>query len=923
MKFSIGNFDQLILRETPTGHIVIKFLYPDYGSTLIKENALVLKDRALSVGDVVKRKSSDAQSGMVIKTSASCLLEPIDNELPYHGSASWDHLSQDNSLIIPSEDLEFVDYEPGDRILYKDWMGEVTDVFEEISVRLSNGTVVRVQDPEALEVPEYVFRRDTPGAHVPLVEALRRGRKHRNETVSIKPNSEDTGPPISFYPGQTVLTTKANLRLGHWQIGSYTPSEPPRGIIVDVKVTSLHVDWVATKLFDTTRSNFNRPDELIGFPELEEIRLYNKSALSSVADRKSSLFGSRHHYDDYSAGDIVKFRDCAGAAVKYSEQSPERALHGVFRRIPRNITDGFDMNTFQVKNTITSVIIQWQDGKISEERSNDLLAYLNVDEHDVWPGETVSVRSAEEKSEGILRLKEVGVVQSVDAHERIAKVRWFENASAGIHDGRPSNLVAGTSLGPISDRESDVSLFDITAYPALTKRRGDLVILSPDPKSVDGRPVRDRIQDFHNADSNPAPSLAQMFPSLGNPLRSLTNHFLADVPDSFLTPSIQDPHDILSTSEIRWFGEVVDLGLDGLLTVRLGALDRPEDIRLPTERLTVAVGGDDFDSESDDSLDDYGSLSSDDWARHRDHDWAEPLFETFEYEGGERLDSGTEDDWMTDDTNGHDDNDDDDDDDDEDDDDEDDDEDKDETSDISKATGINSIDEDVEMRDASPERGTSHALTETTARTTNQTKPSQSSPSSTQYCFSTFNGMPSQFEILEGFEHPSHHFASMTPNFSSQLLRRVRREHAMLKNNLPEGIWIRTWDDRLDLLRVLIIGPRGTPYELAPFMLDFKLPNDFPANPPHVYFHSWTQSVGRINPNLYEDGKVCLSILGTWDHNSDTEGWNPTKSSLLQVIVSLLGLVLVEEPYYSELVLFTPSILASQKYIPFAICNIT
>ena len=860
----------------------------------MKENALVLTDRALSVGDVVKRNSSDVQSGTVLKTSTLCNLEPIYNELPYHGSTSWDHLPQDNLLTMPSEDLEFVDYEPGDRVFFKDWMGEVTDIFEEVSVRLSNGTIVKVQDPEALEIPEYVFKPTFPGAHVPLVDALRRGRKQRNETRSIKPAGEDTGPPVSFYPGQTVLTTKANLRLGHWVVGSYTPSEPPRGVIVDVKVHSLRVDWIATKLFDTTRASFDKPDEFIGFPELEEIRLYNRNSLQSVADRKLTSFGSRHQYDDFSSGDIVKFRDGAGAAVKYSEESPGRAVHGVFRRIPRNITEGFDLNTFHVKNTITSVVIQWQDGKITEERSNNLLPYLNVDEHDVWPGEIVSVRSTEEKSEGILGLKEVGVVQSVDALERIARVRWFKDPSAAIYDGRPSSLVAGTSLGSISERETSVAVFDISAYPALTKRRGDLVIISPDPKSKDVRPVRDRIQDFHSTHSNPMPSLAQMIPSVGNPLRSLANHFLSDVPETISTSSIEDPHDILSTSEIRWFGEIVDLGMDGLLTVRLGALDRPIDIRLPTERVTVAVGGDDFDSESDDTSDDYDSMSSGDWAHSHD-DSPEPISETFEYEGGERLDSGTEDDWMTDDTNGYDD------DDGDDDDDEEEEEEEGSTVEWSSTSHESSIDEDVEMRDASSEREPEYQTVENRAHAATQTTPEQPSSSSAQYRFSTFSNMPSQFEIIEGFEHLSHHFASTIPNFSSQLLRRIRKEHTMLRNNLPEGIWIRTWDDRLDLLRVLIIGSRGTPYELAPFLLDFKLPHDFPANPPDVHFHSWTQYIGRINPNLYEDGKVCLSILGTWDHSSDTEGWNPAKSSLLQVIVSLLGLVLVEEPYYSEL----------------------
>ena len=47
--------------------------------------------------------------------------------------------------------------------------------------------------------------------------------------------------------------------------------------------------------------------------------------------------------------------------------------------------------------------------------------------------------------------------------------------------------------------------------------------------------------------------------------------------------------------------------------------------------------------------------------------------------------------------------------------------------------------------------------------------------------------------------------------------------------------------------------------------------------------------------NLYEEGKVCLSILGTWAGDR-TESWNPARSSLLQAFVSIQGLVLVKEP---------------------------
>lgn len=87
-------------------------------------------------------------------------------------------------------------------------------------------------------------------------------------------------------------------------------------------------------------------------------------------------------------------------------------------------------------------------------------------------------------------------------------------------------------------------------------------------------------------------------------------------------------------------------------------------------------------------------------------------------------------------------------------------------------------------------------------------------------------------------------------------------------------------------------------------MIDFYLGSNFPTEPPGAHFHSWTSEsglggVGRVNPNLYEEGRICLSLLGTWE-GSKGEGWSAGKSTLLQIVVSLLGLVLVKEPYFNE-----------------------
>ncbi|XP_050560594.1 (E3-independent) E2 ubiquitin-conjugating enzyme UBE2O isoform X8 [Spodoptera frugiperda] len=124
----------------------------------------------------------------------------------------------------------------------------------------------------------------------------------------------------------------------------------------------------------------------------------------------------------------------------------------------------------------------------------------------------------------------------------------------------------------------------------------------------------------------------------------------------------------------------------------------------------------------------------------------------------------------------------------------------------------------------------------------------------------------------------------------------VKREIKLLKSDLPPGVWVRGYEDRIDLLSVMIAGPTKTPYEGGLFVFDVQLGGEYPRAPPLCHYHSYCTD--RLNPNLYEDGKVCVSLLGTWSGRG-VEVWGKD-SSLLQVIVSLQGLILNSEPYFNE-----------------------
>jgi ubiquitin-protein ligase len=150
---------------------------------------------------------------------------------------------------------------------------------------------------------------------------------------------------------------------------------------------------------------------------------------------------------------------------------------------------------------------------------------------------------------------------------------------------------------------------------------------------------------------------------------------------------------------------------------------------------------------------------------------------------------------------------------------------------------------------------------------------------------------------------PSDHFYLTTAagatgaSVARRFTKRVQKEWKLLRKNLPPNMTVLGYESRMDLMRAVMVGPHGTPYADCLFVFDIELPVDkYPLEPPKVHFWSFGE---RLNPNLYESGKVCLSLLGTWSGDQN-EQWNPAKSSILQVLVSLQALVLVDEPYFNE-----------------------
>lgn len=108
-------------------------------------------------------------------------------------------------------------------------------------------------------------------------------------------------------------------------------------------------------------------------------------------------------------------------------------------------------------------------------------------------------------------------------------------------------------------------------------------------------------------------------------------------------------------------------------------------------------------------------------------------------------------------------------------------------------------------------------------------------------------------------------------------------------------------EERMDLCRVIVTGPVDTPYAHGLFVFDVFFPPSYPQVAPMVTFMTTGGGQVRFNPNLYVDGKVCISLLGSTNASDESQRWNPNVSSLAQVMLSIQSQILgVSDPYFNE-----------------------
>ncbi|KIJ39288.1 hypothetical protein M422DRAFT_781107 [Sphaerobolus stellatus SS14] len=649
------------------------------------------------------------------------------------------------------------------------------------------------------------------------------------------------------------------------------PQPGDKDIVLDVRPTVIAISWLAINqtLDPEEAAKRQRPVRFWSGSELHRLKLI------------------RGHYDNKPrVGDKYVLKDPSYAAARGVLPS----VHG------QDGVDGGKVSVlvFMAKETRTRVKVLWQNGIIQDLEASALIPYLNVDEYDCWPGDYVLHKTEDSKR--------VAVVQSVNSTDRTALIRY--------HDTSTAELVSLLELDPHGTSTNDVAGPGLSEsnYDGFGVRRGDFVFIHREgttngtviprvPKLGEMEAwVREVPHMVENADGTAA---------LGGWRGELhmigqTIARIRGTPDAFGRDLDGKVEKMTRDCNVDWFGEVLSLRTDGLVEVLLGTGDTKT---FPLERLTRLTDPleQPMDMWGDEYSDGYGEGDEEEGGLEiRYENGNEPAWVPYDPEVEAANDDWEDvDDWSS--TSA----------------------DIEMTPEIADAKDETKhdpmlVDKAGELFEHVAVSREDTSQTPTPIPATIPVKPVVPVASPLEASSAAQTPLPidvptrkteisteeeephwQRFAILP--QAPADHafYSSKHAQTSRAFMSRLNKEYRVLRSTLPDSILVRAYEDRVDLLRCLIIGPENTPYQDAPFVIDWLLDSDFPQTPPQAHFLSWTNGNGRVNPNLYEEGKVCLSILGTWAGDRN-ESWSAARSSLLQAFVSIQGLVLVKEPWFCE-----------------------
>lgn len=128
-------------------------------------------------------------------------------------------------------------------------------------------------------------------------------------------------------------------------------------------------------------------------------------------------------------------------------------------------------------------------------------------------------------------------------------------------------------------------------------------------------------------------------------------------------------------------------------------------------------------------------------------------------------------------------------------------------------------------------------------------------------------------------------------------VKRLMAEYRQITKNPPEGIVAGPKSEtNFFEWECLIMGPIDTPFEFGIFPATLTFPKDYPMSPPKMEFHT----IKLLHPNIYENGKVCISILhppgnDPLGYESANERWSPVQN-VEKILISVISMLAEPNP---------------------------
>ncbi|XP_044508745.1 probable ubiquitin-conjugating enzyme E2 23 isoform X2 [Mangifera indica] len=809
---------------------------------------------------------------------------------------SVDLLAPDGSFVkdVSSRNLQRVrDFTVGDHVVLGPWLGRINDVYDNVTVLFDDGSLCKVTKAEPLRLRPTLKNTIEDDGHFPYYP----GQRVRAASSSVFKNSrwlsglwranrlEGTvtkvtagtvfiywiasagyGPDSSTPPAEEQ--SPKNLKLlscfthSNWQVGDWCllPS------LAKTSPIPLDNGLSRLQLNDSVKSELD-PDQIVSGRDLEEIAVEDSNEndesmdldLVTAPDEKNETTANKVSLESSSCNHSSSVSKDTGHEPWPVHRKKIRKVVIKRDKKARKKEENFE-KALLIVNTRTQVDVVWQDGTI--ERGVDATTLIPIDspgDHEFVPEQYVVEKAADDGDDSC-EARRVGVVKTVNAKERTACVRWLKPVSRA-EDPREF------------DREEIVSVYELEGHNDYDYCYGDVVVrLSPVSVTVQAANGV-FVEESEN----------QIGPDEGK--KDLEKHSGSkEVEDALGHEGCTDFTDLSWVGNITGLknGDIEVTWADGMVSMvgpqAIYVVGRDDDDE------SIAAGSDEtalhditgMSSEAEESIENgsgrntalslplaalgfVARLASGIFSRGRKN--VDPVCLDARVENefpsqeikescGER-DSGNE-------SSSH-------------------------KSDV------------IDNRGLTTSHG-KHELVDVEAPEFSDAVQSLGEESGKLACYMDDSFSFKRFDIAK--DPLDHYFlgASEQNNNARRWLKKIQQDWSILQNNLPDGIYVRVYEDRMDLLRAVIVGAYGTPYQDGLFFFDFHLPPTYPDVPPSAYYHSggW-----RINPNLYEEGNVCLSLLNTWTGRGN-EVWDPASSSILQVLVSLQGLVLNSKPYFNE-----------------------